>query len=46
LLHGEKTGPFTAERPTPLELSCTALRDKRSRGREYRTRNSFSTPVK
>jgi hypothetical protein len=30
----------------PLELNRTALSDKRSGGREYRTRNSFSTPVK
>ena len=29
-----------------LELNRTALSDKRSGGREYRTRNSFSTPVK
>ena len=33
--------PFTS-----LKLNRTALSDKRSGGREYRTRNSFSTPVK
>jgi len=30
----------------PLELNRTALSDKRSGGREYRMRSSFSTPVK